>query len=147
MKKHYFFFCCSPLFFSSHFFYCCSSTVVSISPPSLPPTPDIPTSHPWSCPSLVLSCVLYTCFWKTLPPFPSIIPSHLRSGYCQFVLNFNVSGYILWKSITFKGTKITESESSFIPREETKLRMSTWLQILVIGSRLSFILSFMKLAI
>ena len=28
------------------------------------------------------------------PPSP-IIPSQLPSGYCQFVLNFNVSGYIL----------------------------------------------------
>ena len=30
-----------------------------------------------------------------LPPFPPIISSHLPPGYCQFVLYFNVSGYIL----------------------------------------------------
>ena len=65
-------------------------------PPPIPPTPAIPTSHPWSHPHLVLSmCPLYL-FLKTLPPFPTIIPSHLPSGYCQFVLNFNVSGYILF---------------------------------------------------
>ena len=61
---------------------------------SLPPQPSpLPTLDPnplWFCP-----CVLYTCSLMTLPPFPPIIPSHLRSGYCQFVLNFNVSGYIL----------------------------------------------------
>ena len=39
-------------------------------------------------------CPLYM-FLKTLPHCPPIIPSHLPSGYFQFVLNFNVSGYIL----------------------------------------------------
>ena len=74
-------------------FYCCSVIVVCIFSPPLPPTPAIPTSlpcfhpSPWSCP-----CVLYNCSGK---PFPLIIPSHLPSGYCQIVLNFNVSGYIL----------------------------------------------------
>ena len=49
------------------FFYCCSSTVVSICSPPLPSTPAIPTSHPLSCPPLVLSmCPLYT-FLKPSP--------------------------------------------------------------------------------
>ena len=39
-------------------------------------------------------CPLYM-FLKTPPPFPPIILSHLLFGYCQFVLNFSVSGYIL----------------------------------------------------
>ena len=43
--------------------------------------------HPaWLCP-----CVLYSCSWKSFPH----LSSHLPSGYCQFVLNFDVSGYIL----------------------------------------------------
>ena len=53
----------------------------------LPPDPTLP----WFC-----LCVLYRCSWKPFPiPSPPIIPSHIPSGYCQFVLNFNVSGYIL----------------------------------------------------
>ena len=39
--------------------------------------------------------VLYTWSLMTLPSFPPIIPSHHPSGYCQFVLYFNVSRYIL----------------------------------------------------
>ena len=79
-----------------NFFYCCSSTVVCLFPLSLPRTSAIPTPHTWSYPSLVLSkCPLYM-FLKILPLFPSIIPLDLPSGYCQCVLNFNVSGYILF---------------------------------------------------
>ena len=77
------------------FFYCFSSTAVSIFLPPLPPNIATLTSHPWSYPALVLSMCPSYMFLKTLPPFPCIIPSHLPSGYCQFVLNFNVSGYIL----------------------------------------------------
>ena len=76
-------------------FYCCSSTFVSVSPPPLLPTPAIPTSHPQSYPALALfMCPLYM-FLTNLLPVPPIIPSHLHSGHCQFVLNFNVSGSIL----------------------------------------------------
>ena len=83
---------CFLIFFT--YFYC-SSTVVSIFPLPLPPTPAIPTSHPWFYHPLILSmCPLYM-FVKTLLPFPPISLSHLPSGDCQFVLNFNVSGYIL----------------------------------------------------
>ena len=32
---------------------------------------------------------------QPFPVFPLIFPSPLPSGYCQFVLYFNVSGYIL----------------------------------------------------
>ena len=34
-------------------------------------------------------------FLKTLPSPPPIVPSHLSSGYCQIILYFNVSDYIL----------------------------------------------------
>ena len=80
-------------------------------PPATPPTtPAIPTSLPCFHPTLVLSmCPLYM-FLKTLSLFPSIIPSYLPFGYCQIVLNFNASGYILlqhcfywnviWKDVT-----------------------------------------------
>ena len=57
--------------------------------------PPIPASHPrnyslWFCP-----CVLYICSLMALPLLSPIIPLSLLSGYCQFVLYFNVSGYIL----------------------------------------------------
>ena len=86
------------LFFKCfNFFYYCSRTVVSIFPlalpppqPSLPPTLNpMPLPRPWLCP-----CVLYRCSWKPFYLCPCI-PSHLPSGYCQFVPNFNISGYIL----------------------------------------------------
>ena len=70
------------------FFYCCSSTVVSIFPPPLSPT--LNPSLLWLCP-----WVLYTCSLMTLPFLSPSIPSPLPPGYCQFVLYFNVSGYIL----------------------------------------------------
>ena len=76
-------------------FYCCSSTVVSIFTSSWPPAPPIPTSHPrtyrlWLCP-----CVLYICSLMVLSLCsPIITSSPIPSGYCQFVLHFNVSGYI-----------------------------------------------------
>ena len=65
-------------------------------PPTIPPNPSHPHLPPlilppaWFCP-----CVLYTCFLTTLPPFPPLSFSPFPSGYCQFVLYFNVSGCIL----------------------------------------------------
>ena len=73
------------------FFYCCSSTVVSIS--ALTPCPIYPHLPPWTNPLWLCPCVLYTCSLIALPLFSPIIP--LPSGYCQFVVYFNVSGYIL----------------------------------------------------
>ena len=77
-------------------------------PPLPPPHPSLPTTlnpNPlWLCP-----CVLYTCSLMTLPPFsPLSPPIYLRSVYCQFVLYFNVSGYVLltylfcWLSSTYR---------------------------------------------
>ena len=81
----------------SFFFYCCSSTVVSVFPSPLPPLLHrplpLPTLHP--TPLLLCPCVLYTCSLMTLPLFPPSFPSPTLSGYSQFVLYFNVSGYIL----------------------------------------------------
>ena len=76
-------------------FYRCSITVVCVYSPPLTPTPAKPSSLPCFHPTLVLSMCLLWLFLKTLPPFPPINPSHLPSGYCQIVFNFNVSGYIL----------------------------------------------------
>ena len=84
----------SPYFFFFYFFLLLCKYSCLHFPPPLPPTPPIPTSHPWSYPLWFCPCVLYTCSWKPFP-FPPVIPSHLPSGYCQFVLNFSVSGYIL----------------------------------------------------
>ena len=62
-------------------------------PPHLSSTP---TSHPQSYPLLALSMgPLYIFLDLTFSPFSLIIPSLLPSGYCQFVLYFNVSGSIL----------------------------------------------------
>ena len=69
----------------------CSSTVVSI---LLQPQPSSVSTLDctlfWFCP-----CVLYTCPSMTLPLLSPVIPLPYPSGYCQFVLYFNVSGNIL----------------------------------------------------
>ena len=59
------------------------------------PTTLIPISHPQSYPPLALSIGALYMFLDDPSLFSLIIPSHLPSGYCQFVFNFNVSGYIL----------------------------------------------------
>ena len=85
IKNHWWFF----FYFIS--FYCCSSTVVSIFPLTCPP----PLLSPSNLPPLALSmCPLYMFLDGPSPIFPHY-PSSLPSGYCQFVLYFNVSGYIL----------------------------------------------------
>ena len=53
-------------------------------PPTLNPTPL------WLCP-----WVLYTCSFMTLSLLSHITSLPPNSGYCQFVVNFKVSGYIL----------------------------------------------------
>ena len=82
---------------------------IQISPFSTPPL--APTSHPWSYPPLALSmCPLYI-FLDDPSPFFFPVTSPYLSGYCQFVLYFNVSGvsgYILlaylfcWLSSTYR---------------------------------------------
>ena len=72
-------------------FYCCSITVVCIFPPPLSPTLAKPISLPCFCPPPWFFPVSFIVF-------PENSSSHfcpLPSGYCQIVLNFNVSGYIL----------------------------------------------------
>ena len=74
----------------------------AFSPHHSPTTEAIPTSHPssylphWLCP-----CILYTCSLMALSNFFPITPSHFPSHYCQFVLYFNVSGYILFACLFF----------------------------------------------
>ena len=71
-----------------------------IKAPRHPPTTPPKRSHPHLLtlipPPLVLSICPLKLFLKTSLPFPPIIPSHLPSGYCHTVLDFNVSGYILF---------------------------------------------------
>ena len=43
---------------------------------------------------IVYVSVIHVLWW-TFPYFPPLSPSLLPSGYCQFVLYFNISGYIL----------------------------------------------------
>ena len=77
-------------------FYCCSITVVCICPTPLPP-PN--ASHPHFPPLLPSPLgfvhVSFIVVPGNPPHLPPVIPSHLPSGYCQIVINFNVSGYIL----------------------------------------------------
>ena len=81
-----------------NFLNCYSSTVVSIPPththqsypPQPSPFPTLDSTHLWICP-----CVLHTRSWKPFLLLLPIIPFHLLCGYCQFVLNFTVTGYIL----------------------------------------------------
>ena len=77
------------------FFYCCSSRVVSIFTPPHPPGPPITASHPRTYPPWLCPCVLYTYSLMALPLLSPIILSPILSGYCEFVLHFNVSGCIL----------------------------------------------------
>ena len=80
-------------FFLKKLFYCCSITVVSISPhQSPPPKPNPPPS---GASTLPLGFVHVSFILVPEKLFPTI-PSHLPSGYCQIVLNFNVFGYILF---------------------------------------------------
>ena len=53
-------------------------------------------SHPHLTPLWLCPCVLYTDFLTTLLLFPPVISFPLPSGYSHIVLNFNVSGYILF---------------------------------------------------
>ena len=63
-------------------------------PPTTPPYPSQTHLPPLLPPSpLVLSMCPVQQFLKTPPP---TVPSPLSSGYCQTVLNFDVSGYILF---------------------------------------------------
>ena len=79
-------------FFKLLFKYSC----LHFPPPLLPPSPPIPTSHPWSYPIWFCPWVLYMCSLKTLPLFSPIIPFFpLPSGQCQFILYLNVSSSIL----------------------------------------------------
>ena len=74
----------------------------------LPTTPPHP-SHPHLPPSILAPFGFVYVSFIYVPdnpsPFSCIIPSHLLSGYCQFVLNFNVSGYILLACLFYKGPR------------------------------------------
>ena len=77
------------------FFYCCSSPVVSIFlPPRPPPQPSPPRTLKPTVFGFVHVSFIHVPWWL-LPYFPPLSLYLLPSGYCQFVLYFNVSGYIL----------------------------------------------------
>ena len=78
-------------FFLPHFFYCCSSTVVPISPPPLLCHPSHPHFPPLIPPPFGFVHVSFIHVSEDPSPSPpAIFPSHLPSGYCQFVLYFSV---------------------------------------------------------
>ena len=62
--------------------------------PTMPPRPTHPRLLPLNYPLWLCPCVPYTCFLMALPLLSPIIPLPRHSVYCQFVLYFNVSGYI-----------------------------------------------------
>ena len=74
--------------------------------PHPPPLPTLNTTLLWLC-----LCVLYACSLMTLPFSPLISPPSFR-WYCQFVLYFNISGYILraclfcWLGSTYRWDRI-----------------------------------------
>ena len=82
------------LFFKK-LFYCSITVLCMYSPPYLSPTPAKPSSLPCFHPLLGFVHVYFIVVPENPFPLFPIIPSHLPSGYCQIVLNFNVSGYIL----------------------------------------------------
>ena len=65
-------------------------------PLTSPPEPSHPHLPPLILPQLVFVRVSFIVVPENPSPFPHpIIPSNLPSGYCLFVLNFNVSDYTL----------------------------------------------------
>ena len=88
-----FFFFANPCFYLFIYLFYCSSTVVSIFNRPWRPSPPIPASHPRTYPLWLCPCVLHTCSLMDLPLFPLLSLSPVPSGYCQFVLYFNISGW------------------------------------------------------
>ena len=79
---------------SDSFFFSFLFMVVQVRWSPFSPHPSHPHLPPLIPALLVQSMCPSQMFLKTLPSFPPIIPSQLPTGYCQIVLNFNVSGYI-----------------------------------------------------
>ena len=67
----------------------------AFSPHHSPRPQPSPPASPDSTPHLGYVHVSFIPVPENPSPFSPIISSHLPSGYCQIVLNFNVSGYIL----------------------------------------------------
>ena len=80
-----------------YFLYCCSITVVPIFHPVLPPQTThtrLPHSILPTPIVIVHESFIHIPGWP-FPVFAPLVPSPHPSGYCQFVLYFHVSGYIL----------------------------------------------------
>ena len=75
-------------------FYCCSNAVVCIFLPPLAPQQPSSRASPESIPPGFVHVT-----FRVIPENPSTLSPfytlHLPTGYCKFVLNFNVSGYIV----------------------------------------------------
>ena len=84
----------NPRFFNILFIFYCSYSCLH-SPLMTPPHATHHHLHLQSLHPLPFPWIFYTCSLMTSPLLSPIIPLPLPSGYCQFVLYFNVSGYIL----------------------------------------------------
>ena len=108
----YLWFLTNVVLFFYFFYYCFSSTLVSIFTP-----PWSPTLEPFLPPTLEPTAFgfVHVCLVRVplmdLPLFSAINPRPIHPGYCQFVLYFHVSGYILlaclfcWLGSTYRWVK------------------------------------------
>ena len=81
-------------------FYYFSSTVFIFTPPCSPPHPSLPRTLKLIPFGVVPVSFVHVPQWSN-PYFPTLSLSPLLSGYRQFVLNFNVSGYNLLACLLF----------------------------------------------
>ena len=85
-------FCTFIYLFIYLFIYFVVQVQLSSFPPPGPPAPPIPSFHPWTHPCWLCPWVLYMC---SLTALPLLSLSPLPSCYCEVVLYFSVSDYIL----------------------------------------------------
>ena len=83
-----------PFFLSFHFLLLFKYSCLHFHP-TMPPTPPVSSSHPRTYPLGVVHVSFIHVPWWSFPYFPPLSLSPIPSDYCQFVLNFNASSYIL----------------------------------------------------
>ena len=86
---------CTTVFFP--FYYCCAITIIPISPSHYSPLHYLlpPPTFNFPLPCCLCPWAFIHVPWWPFPSFAQLFLSPLPSGYCQFLLYFHVSGYIL----------------------------------------------------